>query len=162
MKRLLIFLSLTSTLFCQIPARVETNIFQESLNQDRGNGYVRDQKRAFERIVKSGEKNGLTTQEIDEIVISLEKVYGKNYEVIYKYFSYELKDKSEEKRQRTQKNKKNEEYKVKYDDSLKVVKVPQNVKEYIVNHAKNRYPDDYEERLSYTEELIEFYNFLKK
>ncbi|MGL5314889.1 MAG: hypothetical protein ACRC92_16675, partial [Peptostreptococcaceae bacterium] len=91
MKRYLLSLFLMSTLcFAVVPERVSNNIEKDSFTKDNSSLYVRDQNRAYNRIVSLGKKEGLSEDKIDNEVKRLEKKYGTDYEIIYKNFYYNV------------------------------------------------------------------------
>lgn len=162
MKKILLYFIISTLLLANIPERVNNNIEKNSYTQDNSNIYVRDQERAYKRIVSLGEKEGLSKEKVDGEVIRLEKKYGTDYEIIYKHFYYEIKEISKQEKKNEENKKINDEKKVEYKKIIKESKVPENIKNYIDNQAQKKYPKDYSQRVKYTEELIEFYNFIKK
>lgn len=160
--KFLLYFVISTLLMANIPERVSNNIEKKSFTQDNSSIYVRDQERAYRRIVSLGEKEGLSKDRIDDEVLKLEKKYGANYEVIYKYFSYNIKSVTQKEKE-IEKNKKiNDEMKIEYKKIMDESKIPENIKDYIDNEAKNKYPKDYIQRVKYMEELMKFYNFIKK
>lgn len=162
MKKLFLYFLLTSAIFAEVPKRIETNIYQESLNRDEKNKFVREQRRAYERLEKKGLESGMTKEQIDKKVIQMEQEYGYNYEVIYKYFVRDLdgiqkKAKIENQRKETEKK-----YEVVYKKEIQTVKLPEKIKSYIETSAAKKYPNSYQDRVRYMQELTEFYNFIKK
>ncbi|MGL5349070.1 MAG: hypothetical protein ACRDA0_00620 [Cetobacterium sp.] len=163
MKRYLLSLFLMSTLcFAVVPERVSNNIEKDSFTKDNSNLYVRDQNRAYNRILSLGKKEGLSEDKIDNEVKSLEKKYGTDYEIIYKNFYYNVKELSKNQKKAEEIRKINEEKKEEYNVLIKKNEMPSDIKEYIEKSAESRYPDNYSERVKYTEDLIKFYNFIKK
>lgn len=162
MKKFLLYFIISTVLIANIPERVNNNIEKNSYTQDNSSIYVRDQERAYKRIVSLGEKEGLSKEKIDNEVIRLEKKYGTDYEIIYKHFYYDIKEVSKKEKKNEEIKKINNEKKIEYKKIMKESKLPENIKTYIDNQAQNKYPNDYFQRVKYTEELIEFYNFIKK
>lgn len=161
-KKILSLVLVSTVVFANIPNRVVDNIENDSILKDNSNIYVRDQERAYKRIVSLGEKEGLSKEKIDNEVIRLEKKYGTDYEIIYKHFYYDIKEVSKKEKKNEEIKKINNEKKIEYKKIMKESKLPENIKAYIDNQAQNKYPNDYFQRVKYTEELIEFYNFIKK
>lgn len=161
-KKILSLVLVSTVVFANIPNRVVDNIENDSILKDNSNIYVRDQERAYKRIVSLGEKEGLSKEKIDSEVIRLEKKYGTDYEIIYKHFYYDVKEVSKKEKKNEEIKKINNEKKIEYKKIMKESKLPENIKAYIDNQAQNKYPNDYFQRVKYTEELIEFYNFIKK
>ncbi|MGL4903837.1 MAG: hypothetical protein ACRC3I_12335 [Cetobacterium sp.] len=163
MKRYLLSLFLMSTLcFAVVPERVSNNIEKDSFTKDNSSLYVRDQNRAYNRILSLGKKEGLSEDKIDNEVKRLEKKYGTDYEIIYKNFYYNVKELSKNQKKAEEIRKINEEKKEEYNVLIKKNEMPSDIKEYIEKSAESRYPDNYSERVKYTEDLIKFYNFIKK
>ncbi|MGL4954495.1 MAG: hypothetical protein ACRC4Y_03335 [Cetobacterium sp.] len=163
MKRYLLSLFLMSTLcFAVVPERVSNNIEKDSFTKDNSSLYVRDQNRAYNRIVSLGKKEGLSEDKIDNEVKRLEKKYGTDYEIIYKNFYYNVKELSKNQKKAEEIRKINEEKREEYNVLIKKNEMPSDIKEYIEKSAESRYPDNYSERVKYTEDLIKFYNFIKK
>ncbi|MGL5745033.1 MAG: hypothetical protein ACRCXX_07780 [Cetobacterium sp.] len=163
MKRYLLSLFLMSTLcFAVVPERVSNNIEKDSFTKDNSSLYVRDQNRAYNRIVSLGKKEGLSEDKIDNEVKRLEKKYGTDYEIIYKNFYYDVKELLKNQKKAEEIRKINEEKKEEYNVLIKKNEMPSDIKEYIEKSAESRYPDNYSERVKYTEDLIKFYNFIKK
>lgn len=163
MKRYLLSLFLMSTLcFAVVPERVSNNIEKDSFTKDNSSLYVRDQNRAYNRILSLGKKEGLSEDKIDNEVKRLEKKYGTDYEIIYKNFYYDVKELLKNQKKAEEIRKINEEKKEKYNVLIKKNEMPSDIKEYIEKSAESRYPDNYSERVKYTEDLIKFYNFIKK
>jgi len=163
MKKYLLSIFLISTLsFANLPKRVSDNIERDTVTQDNRNLYIREQKRAYMRILSLGKKEGLTEENIDEQVKILEKRYGTNYEIIYKNFYYDVKELSKNEKKKEKYKKINEDKKEEYNTMLKNVDIPSDIKEYIEKLGENKYPNNYSERVKYSEELINFYNFIKK
>lgn len=159
---LLVMVLFSVVTLADIPERVSDNIEKNSFEKDSSNLYVRDQKRAYNRIVSLGKKEGLTTEKVDEEVRRLEKKYGTDYEIVYKNFYYNVKELSKNEKRIEESKKINEEKKEEYKGLIKKVDIPSNIKEYIEKSAESRYPNNYSERVKYTEDLIKFYNFIKK
>ncbi|MGL5931670.1 MAG: hypothetical protein ACRCY7_02025 [Cetobacterium sp.] len=163
MKKYLLGVFLMSTLcFANIPERVSSNIEREALLEDNRNLYIRTQERAYNRIISLGKKEGLSEDKIDNEVKRLEKKYGTDYEIIYKNFYYNVKELSKNQKKAEEIRKINEEKKEEYNVLIKKNEMPSDIKEYIEKSAEGRYPDNYSERVKYTEDLIKFYNFIKK
>lgn len=162
MKKILLYFIISAAIMANIPERISNNIEKNSYTQDSSNIYVRDQERAYKRIVSLGEKEGLSKEKIDNEVARLEKKYGTDYEIIYKHFYYDVKEVSKKDKKNEEIKKINNEKKIEYKKIMKESKLPENIKTYIDNQAQNKYPNDYFHRVKYTEELIEFYNFIKK
>lgn len=160
--KLCMFFLLSLSLLANIPERVSQNIEKNSYTEDKANIYVRDQERAYKRIVTLGKKEGLDKETIDREVKKLEKKYGTNYEIIYKYFYYDVKEIYKEEEKVKEKTKINENMKKEYNAIIIEAKIPDNIKEYIENKGKEKYPNNYSERVNYTKELMEFYYFIKK
>lgn len=150
------------TAFGNVPDRVYYNIERESSSQDNRNLYIRTQERAYNRIISLGKKEGLSEDKIDNEVKRLEKKYGTDYEIIYKNFYYNVKELSKNQKKSEEIKKINEEKKEEYKVLIKRSEMPSDVKEYIEKSAEGRHPDNYSERVKYTEDLIKFYNFIKK
>lgn len=162
-KYLLLFIILFSTAsLASVSERVNNNIERNSFEQDNSSSYIRDQKRAYNRIISLGKKEGLSEDKIDNEVKRLEKKYGTNYEIIYKNFYYNVKELSKNQKKAEEIRKINEEKKEEYNVLIKKNEMPSDIKEYIEKSAESRYPDNYSERVKYTEDLIKFYNFIKK
>lgn len=161
-KKILSLVLVSTVVFANIPNRVVDNIENDSILKDNSSIYVRDQERAYKRIVSLGEKEGLSKEKIDNEVARLEKKYGTDYEIIYKHFYYDVKEVSKKERKNEEIKKINNEKKIEYKKIIKESKIPENIKSYIDKQAQNKYPNDYSQRIKYTEELIEFYNFIKK
>lgn len=162
MKKFLLYFIVSTLLIANVPERVNNNIEKNSYTQDNWNIYVRDQERAYKRIVSLGEKEGLSKEKIETEVVRLEKKYGTDYEIIYKHFFYEVKEVSKKEKKNEEIRKVNEEKKVVYKKVIEESKIPENIKSYIDIQAQKKYPNDYSQRVKYVEELIEFYNFIKK
>lgn len=162
MKFFLLYLVISTFIMANIPERINNNIEKNSYTQENSSLYARDQKRVYKRIVSLGEKEGLSKEKIDNEVIRLEKKYGTDYEIIYKHFYYDIKEVSKKEKKNEEIKKINNEKKIEYKKIMKESKLPENIKVYIDNQAQNKYPNDYFQRVKYTEELIEFYNFIKK
>ena len=160
--KILLYFMISTLLIANTPERINNNIENSSYTQDNRSAYIRDQKRAYKRIVSLGEKEGFSKEKIDEEVFKLEKRYGTDYEIIFKYFSYNIKDISSKEKQIEKDKKMNSEMKIEYTKKIKEAKIPENIKEYIENKAQIKYPNNYSEQIKYTQELIEFYNFIKK
>lgn len=162
MKKFLLYFIVSTLLIANVPERVNNNIEKNSYTQDNSNIYVRDQERAYKRIVSLGEKEGLSKEKIETEVVRLEKKYGTDYEIIYKHFFYDVKEVSKKEKKNEEIRKVNEEKKVVYKKMIDESKIPENIKSYIDIQAQKKYPNDYSQRVKYVEELIEFYNFIKK
>ena len=162
MKKFLLYFIVSTVLIANVPERVNNNIEKNSYTQDNSNIYVRDQERAYKRIISLGEKEGLSKEKIDSEVIRLEKKYGTDYEIIYKHFYYDVKEISGKEKKNEEVRKINEEKKIVYKKVIDESKIPENIKKYIDIQAQKKYPNDYSQRVKYVEELIEFYNFIKK
>lgn len=162
MKKFLLYFIISTVLIANVPERVNNNIERDSYTQDNSNIYVRDQERAYKRIISLGEKEGLSKEKIDNEVIRLEKKYGTDYEIIYKHFYYDLKEISKKEKENKEIKKINNEKKIEYKKIIEESKLPEDIKSYIDNQAQKRYLNDYFQRIKYTEELIEFYYFIKK
>lgn len=162
MKKFLLYFIVSTLLIANVPERVNNNIEKNSHTQDNSNIYVRDQERAYKRIVSLGEKEGLSKEKIETEVVRLEKKYGTDYEIIYKHFFYDVKEVSKKEKKNEEIRKVNEEKKVVYKKVIEESKIPENIKSYIDIQAQKKYPNDYSQRVKYVEELIEFYNFIKK
>ena len=162
MKKFLLYFIVSTLLIANVPERVNNNIEKNSYTQDNSSIYVRDQERAYKRIVSLGEKEGLSKEKIETEVVRLEKKYGTDYEIIYKHFFYDVKEVSKKEKKNEEIRKVNEEKKVVYKKVIEESKIPENVKSYIDIQAQKKYPNDYSQRVKYVEELIEFYNFIKK
>ena len=162
MKKFLLYFIISTVLIANVPERVNNNIEKNSYTQDNSNIYVRDQERAYKRIISLGEKEGLSKEKIDSEVIRLEKKYGTDYEIIYKHFYYDVKEISGKEKKNEEVRKINEEKKIVYKKVIDESKIPENIKKYIDIQAQKKYPNDYSQRVKYVEELIEFYNFIKK
>lgn len=160
--KLIIFFVISIMAIGNVPDRINENIDMNSLIQDNKRLYIRNQERAYKRIVSLGEKEGLSKEKIDNEVARLEKKYGTDYEIIYKHFYYDVKEVSKKDKKNEEIKKINNEKKIEYKKIMKESKLPENIKVYIDNQAQNKYPNDYFQRVKYTEELIEFYNFIKK
>ena len=98
MKKFLLYFITSTVLIANVPERVNNNIEKNSYTQDNSNIYVRDQERAYKRIISLGEKEGLSKEKTDSEVIRLEKKYGTDYEIIYKHFYYDVKEVSKKER----------------------------------------------------------------
>lgn len=162
MKKFLLYFIVSTLLIANVPERVNNNIEKNSYTQDNSSIYVRDQERAYKRIVSLGEKEGLSKEKIETEVVKLEKKYGTDYEIIYKHFFYDVKEVSKKEKKNEEIRKVNEEKKVVYKKVIQESKIPENIKSYIDIQAQKKYPNDYSQRVKYIEELIEFYNFIKK
>lgn len=162
MKKFLLYFIVSTVLIANVPERVNNNIEKNSYTQDNSNIYVRDQERAYKRIISLGEKEGLSKEKTDSEVIRLEKKYGTDYEIIYKHFYYDVKEISGKEKKNEEVRKINEEKKIVYKKVIDESKIPENIKKYIDIQAQKKYPNDYSQRVKYVEELIEFYNFIKK
>ncbi|MGL5314083.1 MAG: hypothetical protein ACRC92_12615, partial [Peptostreptococcaceae bacterium] len=64
-KKILSLVLVSTVVFANIPNRVVDNIENDSILKDNSNIYVRDQERAYKRIVSLGEKEGLSKEKID-------------------------------------------------------------------------------------------------
>lgn len=162
MKKFLFYFLLGTAVFAEIPKRIESNIYKASLNVDEKNEYVKDQRRAYNRIESKGKKAGLTEAQIDSAVQELEKKYGNNYEVIYKYFSLDIKEIEKQEKIKIERKKIEKKYEESYKKEISKSTLPTKVKRYIEDTAAKKYPTSYQERVRYVNELTDFYNFIKK
>ncbi|MGL5315061.1 hypothetical protein [Cetobacterium sp. ZWU0022] len=161
-KKILLIFFISTLCLANIPRRVNSNIEKNSFTRDNANLYIRDQERAYNRILSLGKKEGLSEEKIDTEVKRLEKRYGADYEIIYKNFYYSVKELSKNEKKIVEAKKINEEKKEEYKELIKKSELPSEIRGYIEKEATNKYPDNYSERVKYSEELIKFYNFIKK
>lgn len=165
MKKLIFFMLCSIVLKGEIPLEVKKEISANALRADEKIEFKRDQERAYLRIIALKNENKLTDKEFNEKIQFLKKRYGKNYNVLYKYFARDLEESrirlAESQKIKNEKIIENKKAKKNYENKMAENILPIRVIEYINEKSEEKYKDDYVKRVEYQENLKEFYFFIK-
>lgn len=165
MKKIIFFMLCSVILKGEIPLEVKKEISSNALRADDKIEFKRDQERAYLRIIALKNENKLTDEEFNRKIKFLKKRYGKNYNILYKYFARDLEESritlAESQKIKNEKIIENKKAKKNYENKMAENILPIRVIEYINEKSEEKYKDDYVKRVEYQENLKEFYFFIK-
>lgn len=150
----------------EIPENVEKEISKSARGLDGSQrmNYVNWQKRSYLKLEEIGRESGIPKEEFDRIMDKLERMYGSNYAKQLQVVSDEINDYKEVvKRVEAATNttlvdeKTNEEAKKQIEETLNMVKIPEDILGMYKSTAEELFPNNYPKQKEYLDICVRDY-----